>query len=351
MRRLTLFGLALLGLLTATAPAVARDRQSVWFSSDSSAPDMVDLFRRPELWARAREHVGVFKFVPPHVDGSAAGRNSYAALKDAGAFALLRQWGIKIAVEEGAVKEWDCSGTKHAAPATIGHIANIARAGGAMQVIAMDEPLVSGSGPCALSIDEIAARTASYAAAVKASKEAQGSGEPLEIGDIEAYPFTDVATLTAWVRALVGHGFKPAFLHLDIDMHHVDVRPEIRLADDLRTLKAFLNEAGVPFGIIIWSGYDPLNADRAYFDHALDLAARVKAAIGAPDQLVFQSWVTRASIVCGQSEPACLAQRCSPADPPYCGEKSIPVNLPDDDPAGFTQTRLVRAVLELFGAP
>jgi hypothetical protein len=104
-------------------------------------------------------------------------------------------------------------------------------------------------------------------------------------------------------------------------------------------------------GIIIWSGYDPLNADRAYFDHAMDLAGRVKAAIGMPDQLVFQSWVTRAPVGCAQSEPACLTQRCSPDDPPYCGEKSVPLNLPDDDPAAFTQTRLVRAVLSLFGEP
>jgi hypothetical protein len=161
---------SLAGLVGLAAPAIASDRQSVWLSSDSSAPDMLDLFRHPELWARARERVGVFKFVPPHVDPRiAAGRNSYAALKDSGAFALLRQWGIKVAVEEGAVKEWDCTGTKQAAPATIGHIASIAAAGAALQVVAMDEPLVSGRGPCALSI-EIAARTAAYAGQVRRAR-------------------------------------------------------------------------------------------------------------------------------------------------------------------------------------
>ena len=154
MGRIGVIGFLLAGFVGLAAPAIAADRQSVWLSSDSSAPDMLDLFRHPELWARARERVGVFKFVPPHVDPRiAAGRNSYAGLKDSGAFALLRQWGIRVAVEEGAVKEWDCTGTKQAAPATIGHIANIAAAGAALQVVAMDEPLVSGRGPCALSID------------------------------------------------------------------------------------------------------------------------------------------------------------------------------------------------------
>jgi hypothetical protein len=352
MGRLGLFAVAVAWLLGVVAPAMALERQSVWLSSDSSAPDMLDLFRHPELWARARERVGVFKFVPPHVDPRiAAGRNSYRALKDADAFALLRRWGIKIAVEEGAIKEWDCTGTKQAAPATIGHIATLAAAGGALQVVAMDEPLVSGRGPCALSIDEIAARTAAYANLIKASKEVQAAGEPIEIGDIEPYPLPDAATLMTWVRALAARGFKPAFLHLDINVHYVDVHPEIRLADDLRRLNAFFHETGIPLGIIIWSGYDPLNADRTYYDHAMDLAERVKAAIGPPDQIVFQSWVSRSPIACAQSEPACLNERCSPAYPPYCGEKSIPLNLPDDDPAAFTQTRLVRAVLDLFGGP
>jgi hypothetical protein len=230
---------------------------------------MLDLFRHPEPWARARERVGVFKFVPPHVDPRMApARNSYAALKEAGAFVLLRQWGIRIAVEEGAVKEWDCTGTKQAAPATIGHIANIAAAGAALQVVAMDEPLVSGQGACALSIDDIAARTAAYARAVRGSKEVQASGEPIAIGDIEPYPLPDAATLMTWVRSLIARGLKPAFLHLDINLHYVDVHPEIRLADDLRRLNAFFHETGIPLGIIIWSGYDPLNADRAYCDRS-----------------------------------------------------------------------------------
>src|ERR1700720_1132708 len=116
MGRIGVIGFLLAGFVGLAAPAVALDRQSVWLSSDSSAPDMLDLFRHPEPWARARERVGDFKFVPPHVDPRMApARNSYAALKEAGAFVLLRQWGIRIAVEEGAVKEWDCTGTKQAA--------------------------------------------------------------------------------------------------------------------------------------------------------------------------------------------------------------------------------------------
>src|SRR5437764_13404255 len=249
MGRIGVIRFLLASFIRPAGPANATERQSGSLSTDSSAAEMFDLFRHPELWARARERVGVFKFVTPHVDPRiAAGRNSYAGLKDSGAFALLRQWGIRVAVEEGAVKEWDCTGTKQAAPATIGHIANIAAAGAALQVVAMDEPLVSGRGPCALSVDEIAARTAAYVAAVSGSNEAQRFGRPIEIGDIEAYPSTDVVTLIAWLRALPAHGFRPAFLHLDIDVHYVDVHPEIRLKDDLQMLARSIREAGIPLG-------------------------------------------------------------------------------------------------------
>jgi hypothetical protein len=346
---IALASVAGISCLLAAPPVMALERQNVWISPDSYTPDMLDLFRQPERWARARERVGIFKFAPPQVNPGVTGvRNSYAALKEADAFAALRKWGIKIAVEEGAVKEWDCAGTAHAPQATASHMANIAAANAALQIVAMDEPLVSGRGPCGLSIDEIAKRTAAYVAAVKASKEAQAAGAP-EFGDIEPYPSIPVPTLIEWVKALEGHGFKPAFLHLDINVHYLDVHPEIRLGDDLRTLARFFRDAGIPLGIIFWSGYDPLNSDHAYYDHVMDLAGRVKTAIGAPDQAVIQSWVTRSPVACPRSETECAKQPCSPADPPYCGEKSIPLNLPDNDPAAFTQTRLVRDVLALFG--
>src|SRR5437763_17109523 len=137
MGRIRVIRFLLAGFVGLAAPAIAADRQSVWLSSDSSAPDMLDLFRHPELWARARERVGVFKFVPPHVDPRIApGRHSYAGLNDSGASALLRQCGIRVALGQAAVRESDCTGTKPAAPATIGHIPNRAPAAAASQLVA-----------------------------------------------------------------------------------------------------------------------------------------------------------------------------------------------------------------------
>src|SRR5206468_8113907 len=64
------------------------------------------------------------------------------------------------------------------------------------------------------------------------SKEAQIAGAAPEFGDIEPYPSIPVPVLIEWVKALEAHGFKPAFLHLDINVHYLDVHPEIPLAAD-----------------------------------------------------------------------------------------------------------------------
>src|ERR1700731_1279653 len=152
--RFCLLALTAVALLLAAPPAMALERQDVWLSSDDNTPDMLDLFRHPELWARARERVGTFKFAPHHVTSGIAGiQNSYGALKDADAFAALRKWGIKIATEEGAVKEGDCPGARPPRGPEP-RMANIAAANAVLQIVAMDEPLVSGRGPCALSVDE-----------------------------------------------------------------------------------------------------------------------------------------------------------------------------------------------------
>jgi hypothetical protein len=276
-------------------------------------------------------------------------RNSFEELRDVDAFGKLHGWGIKIASEEGAVKPWDCTGMQ-AAKITEGHIRNVHEAGAAIDLIAMDEPFTAGRQPCGLALPEIARRTAAYARAVTSSDEAKAAGVVPLIGDIEPYPSFSVNDLKQWTDALAANGFKPAFIHIDINLHFVDVHPEVNLKDDLQTLQGFFRQRGIPFGIIFWSGYDPLNSDELYYDHVMKFVHEVKDAVDRPDQVVFQSWVTRSTQRCQQSEHSCAVQPCSPDDPPYCGENSIPINLPENDPALFTHTRLVDDALKVFGS-
>jgi hypothetical protein len=328
--------------------ADAGDKENVWFSPDGASPDLLQLFQAPNSWRRTRKRIDVIKLGPLRLTShSGAKDNSFEELAAAGAFKLVKRWGLALAAEEGAIKPWDCTGTQ-AAQVTLKHVIGVNGAGCTVNIVAMDEPFSSAKHPCNLSVGEAARRTAGYVHLVQSG--AQGhNDENIVVGDIEPYPSLSVKELEQWTESLISNGFKPAFFHLDINAHYTDLTPAVDLKGDLQRLQAYFREKEVPFGVIIWSGYDPLNSDKAYYDHAMNLVEKVKNAIHRPNQLVFQSWVTRSTLQCSESTSACLKQPCGPNDPPYCSENSIPLNLPEDDRHTYSHLRLVNDGLNEFG--
>jgi hypothetical protein len=156
--------------------------------------------------------------------------------------------------------------------------------------------------------------------------------------------------LKSWTLALKAHGFTPAALHLDVNQFVVEASPELhgRLVGDLQKMKAFFHAQGIPFGIIFWSGHGPQKSDKEYSEYTLAWARTVHAAIGRPDEIIFSSWVER----CSQTG-ACNAHSlgCLPSDPDYCGKKSVPINLPENDPHIFSHTRLINETLAILNGP
>jgi hypothetical protein len=357
---LTLLGCASVPGGISTVSAAPTD--AVWFSPVGGSPDILDLFAKPDLWSTARSHVNVFKFEPFQVDAKKSDSpTAYQSLKGLDAFGKLKKWAIDIAIEVPAVKEWDCSGrgdTKDqrvrgdAKATTLGYVRNVYDAGGKVKFLAMDEPLVNGLGACKGSLEETAEKTAYYAKAILKYRDVKTWAPSLAIGDIEPYPSRSVAQLKQWTKALESNGFKPSFFHLDVDVNDVDVRgPKLDMAGELRDLKAFFKGEGIPFGVIFWSGHDPESTDAAYYNHTMSWVNRVHAAIGKPEQSIFQSWVRRSSINC-TGTVSCSAKNnfmCSPADPPYCGRGSMPINLPDNNPKVFSHTRLINDGLAVLG--
>ncbi len=215
----------------------------------------------------------------------------------------------------------------------------------------MDEPLNGGSKTCQLSMENIASLAASYAAAIKKISKKGGLHNNLKIGDIEPYPKYSVSELISWIKELEKNEFYLDFFHLDIYMYALKSRSGIDVITDLRALQEFCRKEHIPFGVILWSGYGPLNSDHAYYDHTMDLVRQVKEAIGRPDQMIFQSWIKRSSTSCGATDQVCRSVPCTPEDPPYCGQRSIPLNLPENDPNAFTHTRLINDALNLLNYP
>ena len=335
-------------VIARAAPAAPPE---VWFMSAGQSPDLTDLFTRPAEWAKARQSVNVFAFGPGHLTPAREGQPSlYSELVSVGAFRLIKSWGMKISIEVPALKEWDCAGA-HTPEITEQLIRRARDQGGDVRYVAMDEPLISGLGlnvrKCALTIAEAAQVVAKYAKRLGDLERQSGQNNPVGIVDIEAYPSVSVAQIKQWITYLVDGGVKLSGFHLDPNVHYIDIHPDIKnnLKRDLSDLQAFLKEKGIPFGVIIWSGYDPVKSDRAYYDYAMAWARAVHASIGSPDRLIFQSWVRR----CGLNGP-CTGRDmgCGASDPPYCGKSSVPLNLPEEGRDVFTQTRLVLDVLSLF---
>jgi hypothetical protein len=343
MRTLAAVTVALFLAVCGDVPATTAARPVVqaWLGPDNDTPDLLDLFSDPQLWSNARAQISVLKLGPQQVGGSNPTHiNTLADLSKVKAFQLLRSWGISLAIEVPSIVGRDCS-TRNAVEYTLRLVRSVRAAGGIVRIASMADPLAAGKNACGDAFEDSAAKTAAYIKEVKAS-------EPtLEIGDIEAYPLDRPVQLEQWVTELIRRGAKPAFFHLDANIHFLDVHPNIDVAGDLRSLKAFLKAQGIPFGIIFWSGYDPEPTDQAYFDRTMAWVRRVHAAIGAPDQAIFQSWIRRSYPGCADTDQSCNPPhplRCPPSAT-GCGLKSVPVNLPEGNQAAFSLTRLANQAL------
>jgi hypothetical protein len=135
-----------LASLVTFLPITAAARQSalsVWFLPAGYSPDIVELFTKPEEWKEARSRIDTSMFGPGQVQSASPKRDSpLNSLLAADAFRLPAKWGLKIALGVPALKEWDCEGRQTPAIA-VEEMKTVYNAGGTVQFIDMDEPLIS----------------------------------------------------------------------------------------------------------------------------------------------------------------------------------------------------------------
>jgi hypothetical protein len=299
----------------------------VWLAPNFGSKDYTALFSMPENWSIARAKINVFKFYLDNVLDNPCqicGDNTLQAFVRVDAFRKLSQWGVATAIEVGAVKEWDCTGDEEFHNADVA-IQNVQQNGGKVDLLAMDEPLIGGQlvvngRTCQLTPEQTAAATAHFVELVRASY------PDLIVGDIEPYPYFSIDQLEAWIAALEQRGAAPAFFHLDVDLERVRVENQ-DVSAALQTLRHFCAQQGIPFGVIFTSNWTAAGSNSAYFDSTMEWIRTVKAAIGTPQQMIFQSW----------------------QGPAPSGAHEIPVNLPQNDPDNYSQVRLINEGLAVFG--
>ena len=358
--------LALLCPPAAGAPPVPE----VWFSPNVASVDMLDLFTAPQQWPAARSQVEVFKFDAGHVGTAgwscdanptqACGPNHISNFIAVDAFNTLDQWGIDIAIESFfagpvmAVNPVTCSTPTHVSNLTLNGSINVIQSveanGGTVHSLAIEEPIFqwmpayyylqtgqTDPRPClTTSLDEVADYVAAYL------QQMAVWFPNVEIGHIELYPEVGVQTLKDWVIALEARGVSIPFLHLDVHgprvQQYINLGFDVDIADDFAELQTFLNARGIDFGVILidlgWNAqlWEPgTYTDQTYYDGTMDWVNTIRATGGTPDHLIFQSWVK-----------------------PYYttgdGPKEVPVNLPEDDPAIYSHSRLISDALAVVAS-
>ncbi len=298
----------------------------VWFAPNMGSTDYGELFTMPQNWSIARAKINVFKFYTQNLlddPCDICGNNTLQTFIRVDAFRKLNEWNLATAIEVGAVKEWGCTGEQEFRVANAA-VRNVQLNGGTVSLLAMDEPLIGGQQmtngqTCGLTPEQIAAATKHFVDQVRTIY------PKMIIGDIEPYPYFSVSELEQWISVLKTHGVIPAFFHLDVDLERVRVEKH-DVSADLQTLRTFYMQQNIPFGVIFTSNWQAAGSNRAYFDSTLQWIHTVKDAIGAPQQMIFQSW----------------------QGPAPSGAHESPINLPQNDPENHSHVRLINDGLAVF---
>jgi hypothetical protein len=246
-----------------------------------------DLFDHPDAWKQTRGAIDALGYAD-HVLNSQFKDEELAAW-----LPRLQEWGLKLELEVGAVKEWGPTG-KQCFDAESPIWDRVQRLGGQVYSIAMDEPLCCTRFFMHKPDDYAVAETANFIALVRKKY------PDMLVGDIEGAPAIPVGDLVVWLDALqkklAEMGVRGLdFFRVDVDWLHFirgngswqDVK---RLEDQVRARK-------IPFSLIYWAADYPelmkwgLADDSTWYVGVQQMGYDYAEDGGAPDQYVVESWV------------------------------------------------------------
>jgi len=271
---------------------------------------MRELFEHPDQWAKTRAKINELLFADH------AFNENFSDAELTSWLAQIQQWGLKLELETGAIKEWGVTGQ-----GTYDHEHHywdrILRLGGKIDSIAMDEPLcctrfwMHPQKSDAYAVQE----TANFIALVRKNYPTTA------VVEIETYPSISVKDNAWWIDALQK---KLADMNVrGLDGYRLDVNWVLfSLNDntnswtDVARIQQLCHSRNLPFSLVYWASgtdvYEKLNMldDSSWYNSLMQMGydyAMVSAAPhskiagelakdrfgrgGGPDQYVIEDWV------------------------------------------------------------
>ena len=114
--------------------------EEVWFTPNIGSTDLADMFTKSDLWPIARKNMTAFSFYGQHLKDvvcDMCGPNTLARLREVDAFRFLAKNNIKIAIETGSLKEFNCNNIGSTIDEAAHIIVNVRESGGQVAYIAM----------------------------------------------------------------------------------------------------------------------------------------------------------------------------------------------------------------------
>jgi hypothetical protein len=285
--------LALPICLIALVSDAAEPQPKVWLMppADPDGRCLRELFAHPEQWAETRPLVQVLGYADHRLDKQFKDNELRAW------FGQLKEWGLKLELEIGAVKPWGDTAQK---AFKVGQRMwdRFQALGGKIYSLGLDEPLCCVRKDLKKPDEYAVEETAQFIALVRQHL------PDARIGDIEPYPFLQLNDLIAWIDALQAKSRQMNvrgldFFRLDVDWCHFTNGNAIYHGNwpEVRKLEAACRQRKLPFSLIYWAADYPRLAQLKLADDATWYIGVIRQGNdyafvgGAPDEYVIESWV------------------------------------------------------------
>jgi len=246
-----------------------------------------DLFERPGDWAQTRGLISALGYADHVMNRQFTDDQLRAWLP------RLQEWGLKLELEVGAVKEWGPTG-EETFNAQSPMWDRFRRLGATISAIAMDEPLCCVRTHLKKPDEYAVQETANFIALVRERY------PEILIGDIEPAPFLSTPELINWVEALQQRladmqvrGLD--FFRLDVDWVHYVLGNGAW--PDIKAFEQYCRGKKINFSLIYWAADYPALQRRGLADDATWYVSIMRQGYdytqvgGAPDQYVIESWI------------------------------------------------------------